>query len=134
MVASVKRCYKYLCCLQLHPLNAEAKLKSSSENKVIQKMEEIHFEKGPVTIVTCYGALAVINAGAACSRNIQPLLIIRFIPGDFGSSPSTNTCGQIADMFGPRLAGLAMTLFVAALFIGSAVGPLIRRPVTEAIG
>jgi len=49
-------------------------------------MEEIHSEKGPVTIVTCYGALAVINAGAACSRNIRPLLIIRLITGDFGSS------------------------------------------------
>jgi len=48
--------------------------------------------------------------------------------------PLTNTRGQIADMFGPRLAGLAMTLFVAALFIGSAVGPLIRRFVAETIG
>jgi hypothetical protein len=37
-------------------------------------------------------------------------------------------------MFGPRLAGLAMTLFVAALFIGSTVGPLIRRFVTETTG
>jgi hypothetical protein len=88
-------------------------------------------KKGPVT---CYGALAVINAGAACSRNIQPLFIIRLIPGDFGSSPPTNTRGQIADMFSPRLVGLAMTLFVAALFIGSAVGPLIRRFVAETIG
>jgi hypothetical protein len=106
-------------------------LKSSSESKVTQKMEEIHFEKGPVT---CYGALAVINAGAACSRNIQPFLIIRLIPEDFGSPLPTNTRGQIAGMFGPRLARPAVTLFVAALFIGSAVGPVIRRFVAETIG
>jgi hypothetical protein len=105
-------------------------LKSSSESEVTQKMEEIHFEKGPVTC----GALAVINAGAACSRNIQPFLIIRLIPGDFGSPFPTNTRGQIAGMFGPRLARPAVTLFVAALFIGSAVGPVIRRFVAETIG
>jgi hypothetical protein len=109
-------------------------LKSLSENQVIQKVEEIHFEKGPVTIVTCYGALAALNEGTACSRNIQPLLIIRFVAGDFEPSPPTNTHGQIPDMFGPRLAGLAMSLFVAALFIGSAVGPLSRSIMAGTIG
>lgn len=77
-----------------------------------------------VVFVVTYGALAVLNAGAAVAPNIQSLLVIRFFAGAFGSSPLTNAGGQIADMYGPNLVGLAMSLFIIAPFIGPAVGPI----------
>lgn len=70
------------------------------------------------------GALAIFNTGAACSQNIQTLHIIRCFAGAFGPSPLTNAGGRIADMFGQRLVGLAMSLFVTAPFIGPALGPI----------
>lgn len=83
---------------------------------------------------TTYFALAAFNAGAAGPQNIQSLLVIRFFAGAFGSSPLTNAGGQIADMFGPDLVGLAMSLFVAAPFIGPALGPIIGGFLAESVG
>jgi hypothetical protein len=45
-----------------------------------------------------YAMLTAFNAGAASSKNIQTLLILRFFAGAFGSSPLTNAGGVIADM------------------------------------
>ncbi len=91
------------------------------------------YGRQPVFIST-YGALAVFNAGAAGAKNIQTLLVLRFFAGVFGSSPLTNAGGQISDMFGPRLVGLAMSLFVVAPFIGPALGPIIGGYIGETVG
>lgn len=81
-----------------------------------------------------YGALTVFNAGAAGANSIEALLVTRFFAGVFGSSPLTNAGGQISDMFGPDLLGLAMSLFIAAPFIGPTVGPIIGGFMSETIG
>ncbi|KAL8669475.1 MAG: hypothetical protein Q9168_005937 [Polycauliona sp. 1 TL-2023] len=75
--------------------------------------------------ITTYGALVIFNAGATGSTNIQTLLVLRFFAGVAGSSPNINAGAQVADMFGPRLVGLAISLFVVAPFIGPALGPII---------
>lgn len=64
------------------------------------------------------GGLAIFSAGTAGSRNIETVLILRFLGGAFGSSPFTNAAGVIADMFPARERGLAMSLFSAAPFMG----------------
>ena len=91
------------------------------------------YGRQPVFVGT-YGALAVFNAGAAGAKNIQTLLVLRFFAGVFGSSPLTNAGGQIADMYGPRLVGLAMSLFVVAPYIGPALGPIIGGYIGETAG
>ncbi|KAL8735808.1 MAG: hypothetical protein Q9166_000672 [cf. Caloplaca sp. 2 TL-2023] len=91
------------------------------------------YGRQPVFVST-YGALALFNAGAAGAKNIETLLILRFFAGVFGSSPNTNAGGQIADMYGPRLIGLAMSLFVVAPFIGPALGPIIGGYIGETVG
>ena len=58
-----------------------------------------------------YAAVTAFNAGAAGSKNIQTLLVLRFFAGAFGSSPLTNAGGVIADMFAAKERGLAMALF-----------------------
>jgi len=72
-----------------------------------------------------YAMLTAFNAGAAGSKNIQTLLILRFFAGAFGSSPLTNAGGVIADMFPAAERGLAMSIFSAAPFLGPVLGPII---------
>lgn len=65
-----------------------------------------------------YCALTAFNCGAAGSKNIWTLIILRFFAGSFGSSPLTNAGGVIADMFPAKDRGIAMSLFAAAPFLG----------------
>jgi hypothetical protein len=48
-----------------------------------------------------YAMLTAFNAGAAGSKNIQTLLILRFFGGAFGSSPLTNA-GLSPDSYFPQ--------------------------------
>jgi MFS family permease len=68
--------------------------------------------------------LTIFNAGAAGSKNIQTLIVLRFLAGAFGSSPLTNAGGVIADMFSASQRGLATSIFAAAPFLGPVIGPI----------
>ncbi|KAK4560392.1 MFS siderochrome iron transporter 1 [Recurvomyces mirabilis] len=87
-----------------------------------------------VLYVITYGALTAFNAGAAGSKNIWTLIIMRFFAGAFGSSPLTNAGGVIADIFPAKERGLAMSLFAAAPFLGPVIGPIVGGFVGETIG
>jgi len=87
-----------------------------------------------ILYVTTYGALTAFNAGAAGSKNIYTLIILRFFAGSFGSSPLTNAGGVIADMFGAKERGLAMSLFATAPFMGPVLGPIVGGFVGETVG
>ncbi|KAJ5923975.1 hypothetical protein N7466_008162 [Penicillium verhagenii] len=69
--------------------------------------------------------LTAFNAGAAGSKNIETLIILRFLAGCFGSSPFGNAGGTIADMFTASQRGIAISLFAAAPFLGPTIGPVI---------
>lgn len=69
--------------------------------------------------------LTAFNAGAAGARNIQTLIILRFLAGSFGSSPFGNAGGVIADMFPAAKRGIAISLFSSAPFLGPCLGPVI---------
>ncbi|TKA73486.1 hypothetical protein B0A49_04210, partial [Cryomyces minteri] len=87
-----------------------------------------------ILYIVTYGALTVFNAGAAGSKNIWTLIILRFLAGSFGSSPLTNAGGVIADMFSASERGLAMSLFSAAPFMGPVLGPIVGGFVGHAEG
>ncbi|KAF2870002.1 MFS multidrug transporter-like protein [Massariosphaeria phaeospora] len=70
-------------------------------------------------------AFVAFNAGAAGSRNIHTLLILRFFGGAFGSSPLTNAGGVVADLFAAKDRGLAMSIFSVAPFMGPVLGPIV---------
>jgi MFS family permease len=61
-------------------------------------------------------------AGAAFSKNIQTLLVLRFFAGAFGASTLANGGGVIADMFERSERGLATSIFAMAPFLGPAIG------------
>lgn len=62
-------------------------------------------------------ALTAFNAGAAGARNIQSLIILRFLAGTFGASPMTNAGGVIADMFTANERGMATAVFATAPYV-----------------
>ncbi|KAF2691320.1 MFS general substrate transporter [Lentithecium fluviatile CBS 122367] len=70
-------------------------------------------------------AFVAFNAGAAGSKNIWTLLILRFFGGAFGSSPLTNAGGVVADLFSAKERGLAMSIFSVAPFMGPVLGPIV---------
>lgn len=72
-----------------------------------------------------FAFLTAFNAGAAGSKNIQTLIILRFLAGCFGSSPFGNAGGTIADMFPASQRGIAISFFAAAPFLGPTIGPII---------
>lgn len=75
-----------------------------------------------VFYVGTYAGITVCNAGAAGAKNIETLLVLRFLAGAFGSSPLTNAGGVTADMFPASQRGLAMCIFSAAPFLGPTLG------------
>lgn len=81
-----------------------------------------------------FGLLTAFNAGAAASKNIQTLLVLRFLAGAFGSSPLTNSGGVIADLFPASQRGLALSVFAAAPFTGPTLGPIVGGFVGETVG
>ncbi|KAI3559124.1 MFS multidrug transporter [Colletotrichum abscissum] len=84
--------------------------------------------------VITFGALTAFNAAAAGSKNIETLLILRFLAGTIGSALLTNAGGVIADMFSADERGLANALFATAPFLGPAVGPIAGGFLSQAKG
>ncbi|EAW12568.1 MFS transporter [Aspergillus clavatus NRRL 1] len=75
--------------------------------------------------IISYCGLTIFNAAGAGAKNIESLIIFRFLAGAFGSSPLTNAGGVIADLFPASHRGLAMSIFAAAPFLGPVLGPVI---------
>ncbi|RSL95241.1 hypothetical protein CDV31_013972 [Fusarium ambrosium] len=74
--------------------------------------------------ITTMTAHVAFNAGAAASRSIETLIILRFFAAVFGAAPYTNSNAVLADIFPASQRGLAMTFFGAAPFLGPALGML----------
>ena len=77
--------------------------------------------------------LTDFNAGAAGSRNIETLIILRFLAGAFGSSPLANVGGVIADIFPASQRGMATSIFAATSFLGPVIGPVGQCPIKPRI-
>ncbi|KAJ5476906.1 Major facilitator superfamily domaingeneral substrate transporter [Penicillium sp. IBT 31633x] len=77
-----------------------------------------------LVFITTYGGLTVFCAACTGAKNIESLLVFRFLSGAFGSSPFTNSGGVIADMFMARERGLALSAFALAPFLGPVIGPI----------
>jgi MFS family permease len=67
----------------------------------------------------------IFHIGQARAQNIGTLLVTRFFAGLFGCAPLTNVGGIIADIWDPIGGGHALGVFVACVFIGPVMGPII---------
>ncbi|KAH8832878.1 MFS polyamine transporter [Flagelloscypha sp. PMI_526] len=61
----------------------------------------------------------------AKSRNIETVIVARFLQGAFGSTGSTMVGGTLADIFPPHERGIPMTIFSVACFVGTSIGPAV---------
>lgn len=90
-----------------------------------------------IVFIGTYGAMTAFNIWATGSKNIETLLIMRFLAGTFGSSLLTNVSffltierfivqlrfitqagGTVADLFVASQRGIAVALFIGATFMG----------------
>ena len=78
-----------------------------------------------IVFITTYCGLTIFCAATTGAKNIESLIVFRFLAGAFGSSPFTNSGGVVADMFAARERGLALSAFALAPFLGPVLGPII---------
>ncbi|KAJ7461152.1 MFS general substrate transporter [Mycena latifolia] len=67
----------------------------------------------------------VLHLGQALAKNIETLLITRFLGGFFAVAPLVNCGGVIADIHSAKTRGIAMSLFTASVFLGPIMGPIV---------
>ncbi|KAF8879261.1 MFS polyamine transporter [Infundibulicybe gibba] len=73
----------------------------------------------------------IFHLGQALARNIETLLITRFLSGFFAVAPLTNCGGVIADIWPAVGRGPATSLFTAAVFLGPVLGPIASGYIVE---
>ena len=78
-----------------------------------------------VIYIITFGLTNVFGAASIGSQNIASLLVLRFLPGWFGSSAIVNAAGVIADMFVAKERGIAMIVWTSAPFLGPTLGLII---------
>lgn len=86
-------------------------------------MSELYGRR-PVFIFSA-AALTVLTAGTAGARNIETLIILRFLAGSLASAPMAVAGGTIADTFPPISRGLVSGLYAAEPFLGPTIGPIV---------
>ncbi|KAJ7585357.1 MFS polyamine transporter [Mycena floridula] len=78
--------------------------------------------------LSCY---TLLHLGQALAKNIETLLVTRFLAGFFAVSPLIVSGGIIADMLGPVRRGYAMSIFSASVFLGPVLGPVVGGAIAD---
>ncbi|KAH7093487.1 major facilitator superfamily domain-containing protein [Paraphoma chrysanthemicola] len=86
-------------------------------------LSEGHGRKIIYTVSTPIFLLFILGAGL--SKSYHSLVICRFLAGVSASPPLAVGAGTNADLFPPRTRAVATSMFLAAPFLGPAIGPVI---------
>lgn len=78
-------------------------------------LSEIYGRKYPLFIG--YFAFAIFQIPVAVAKNIETIMVCRFLGGFFGSSPLSVVGGALVDIWPPVELGIAMSLFAGANFV-----------------
>ncbi|KAJ7757193.1 MFS general substrate transporter [Mycena maculata] len=76
-------------------------------------------------------AYTILHLGQALAKNIETLLITRFLGGFFAVAPLVNAGGVIADIWSAEKRGLATSLFSASVFLGPVMGPIVAGYIVD---
>ncbi|EJD07445.1 MFS general substrate transporter [Fomitiporia mediterranea MF3/22] len=77
----------------------------------------------PLYVVTTF-ILLLSHIGVALAKNIQTVIVLRFIAGAAGSTGSTMVGGTVADIWAPHERGLPMAVFSIAAVSSTGTGPV----------
>ncbi|PPQ85275.1 hypothetical protein CVT25_010048 [Psilocybe cyanescens] len=88
------------------------------------------FGRLPLYYVSVAGFL-LMHVMTALAKNIQTVLVARFLQGAFGSTGSTMVAGTVADIWNPAEIGLPMALYTLFAFMGNGVGAIVAGWVEE---
>lgn len=81
-----------------------------------------------IVYLCCVPIFALCTLGAAFSSTITALIISRFFAGMFSSPALTVGAGTIADLYKPEQRPIPVAAYVAAPFLGPALGYALRSP------
>ncbi|KAL8828576.1 MAG: hypothetical protein Q9191_002513 [Dirinaria sp. TL-2023a] len=85
-------------------------------------LSELYGRKIP--LFAGYFVFAIFQIPVAVARNIETIMLFRFLQGVFGASAIAVIGGALADIWGPVERGFALGLFSGATFIGPVTGPI----------
>lgn len=83
-------------------------------------MSELYGRKYPLFLG--YALFAIFQIPVAVAKNVQTILVCRFLMGFLGCSPLAVVGGAMADFWDPVDRAIAIALFSAATFVGPVLG------------
>ncbi|KAE8873862.1 hypothetical protein PTNB73_00494 [Pyrenophora teres f. teres] len=84
---------------------------------------ELKGRRSPLVIASL--GFAIFNLAVAVAKDVQTVMICRFLGGFFGACPLTCVAAVFSDMFNNRSRGNAITIFAMAVFCGPLFAPFI---------
>ncbi|KAJ5356262.1 major facilitator superfamily domain-containing protein [Penicillium concentricum] len=87
-----------------------------------------------IPLLAGFLVFSLFNIPVAVAQNLQTIMVCRFIVGFGGSSGLAIVGGALNDIFPPLDRAVAVSVFAAATFIGSFLGPVIGGFVVQSIG
>ncbi|KKK13508.1 hypothetical protein ARAM_003518 [Aspergillus rambellii] len=92
-------------------------------------LSELYGRKLP--LFTGYAMFAVFQISVAVAKNVQTIMVCRFLIGLLGCSPLAVVGGALADFWNPVDRAVAIAMFSAATFVGPVLGPIIGGFLTD---
>jgi MFS family permease len=78
-----------------------------------------------------YAVFVVFQIPVGVARNIETLILCRFIGGVAASGPLSIAGGYFADFFDPVQRGLALAVFSGTTLVGPIIGPILGGFITQ---
>ncbi|KAL4916590.1 major facilitator superfamily domain-containing protein [Aspergillus aurantiobrunneus] len=92
-------------------------------------LSELYGRKYPLFIG--YFMFAVFQIPVAVAKNVETILVCRFLMGFLGCSPLAVVGGAMADFWDPVDRAVAIAMFSAATFVGPVLGPIVGGFLTD---
>ncbi|KAL4777216.1 major facilitator superfamily domain-containing protein [Aspergillus nidulans var. acristatus] len=92
-------------------------------------LSELYGRKRP--LMAGYAVFVVFQIPVGVARNIETLILCRFIGGVAASGPLSIAGGYFADFFDPVQRGLALAVFSGTTLVGPIIGPILGGFITQ---
>ena len=84
-----------------------------------------------IPLFTGYILYIIFQIPVGVARNVETIMLARFLQGVASSGPPAIVGGYLADFFGPVERGLAVAVFAATTLVGPILGPIIGGFITD---